>query len=110
MAPPPTEPSKQPTSAAMPSSNILKFSKKLARGCLCHRRHFRCHRCFHNSSATDRVGSGSCDSVAAFRGAGPAVVAIAGTGSGGYSGLGRLSILAAGGGGGSGTLDCSTVL
>ena len=28
MAPPPTEPSKQPTSAAMPSSNILKFSKK----------------------------------------------------------------------------------
>jgi len=28
MAPPPTEPSKQPTSAAMQSSNILKFSKK----------------------------------------------------------------------------------
>ena len=28
MASAPTEPSKQPTSAAMPSSNILKFSKK----------------------------------------------------------------------------------
>ena len=28
MASPPTEPSKQPTSAATPSSNILEFSKK----------------------------------------------------------------------------------
>jgi hypothetical protein len=68
-----------------------------ARPCLCHRRHLRCHRCFHNSAAADRVGNRSCDGVPAFLGAGPAVVAAAGTSSGGHSGLGCTSILAAGG-------------
>jgi hypothetical protein len=57
----------------------------------------RAHRCFHKSPAADRVGSGSCDSAAAFHGAGPTVVAFARTCSGGYSGLGRTSILAASG-------------
>jgi hypothetical protein len=96
MTPPPTEPSKQPTSAETPSSNTLKFSKKqLALAFVI--AGISDARCFHNSPAADRVGSGSCDSAAAFHGAGTAVVAIAGTGSRSYSGLGRTSILAAGG-------------
>jgi hypothetical protein len=96
MTPPPTEPStgEQRRDAIFEYSQIFQ---KTARPCFCHRRRLRCHRCFHNSSAADRVGSGPCDSAAPFHGAGPAVVVIAGTGSGSYSGLGRTSILAAGG-------------
>src|SRR6516165_1536766 len=77
--------------------NYSQVFQQAPRPCLCHRRHLRCHWCFGNSAAADRVGSTYCDGVAAFLGAGPAVVAIAGTCSGGHSGLGRTSILAAGG-------------
>ena len=75
-------------------SQILQ---KAARPCLRHRRHLRCHRRFRDPFAADRVGGGSWDSAASVHGAGPAMAAVAGTGSGGDSGLGGASILAAGG-------------
>src|SRR5215469_13140933 len=84
----------QRTDAIFEYSQIFQ---KTACACLCHRRHRRCDRCFRNSASADRVGSGSRNSAAAFHGAGPAVVAIAGTSSGGHSGFRRTSILAAGG-------------
>jgi hypothetical protein len=52
---------------------------------------------FRDPFAADRVGGGSWDSPAAVHGAGPAMATVAGTGSGGDSGLGGASILAAGG-------------
>src|SRR5215470_7161176 len=96
MTPLPPEPSKEPTSAETQSSNSLKFSKMQV--------------------ALAFVIAGISDAIGAFLtplppigwvtdGAtvllpflvGPAVVAVAGTSSGGHSGLGHTSILAAGG-------------
>ena len=96
MTPPPTEPSRQPTSVQTPSSNTLKFSKKQLALAFVIAGISDFIGAF-TTAAADRVGSGSCDSAAAFHGAGTAVVAIAGTGPGGHSGRGCTSILAAGG-------------
>jgi hypothetical protein len=96
MTPPPTEPSKQPTSAETPSSNTLKFSKK------------QLALAFVIAGISDAIGAfitplppigwvGILRQRCCFHGAGTAVVAITGTGSGGHSGLGRTSILVAGG-------------
>jgi len=93
---PPAEPIKQPGSAQTPSSNTLQFSKK------------QLALAFVIAGISDAIGAfvtllppigwvaDSCNSAAAFHGAGPAVVAIAGT-SGGHSGFGCTSVLAAGG-------------
>jgi hypothetical protein len=94
MNPAPPEPSKQPTSAETPSSNALKLSKRqlvLAFGIA------GISDAVNNAAAADRVDSRFCDGVAAFLGARPAVAAIAGISSGGHSGIGHTSILAAGG-------------
>jgi hypothetical protein len=88
------QPADQRSGANFEGSQILQ---KPARPCFRHRRHLRCDRRFRDPFAADRVGGGSCDSAAAFHSTGPAMAAVAGAGSGGDSGLGSASILAAGG-------------
>jgi hypothetical protein len=55
------------------------------------------HRRFRDPAATGRVVGGPRDSAIAVHGAGPAMAAVAGTGSGGDSWFGGASILAASG-------------
>jgi hypothetical protein len=55
------------------------------------------HRRFRDPAATGRMVGGPRDRAIAVHGAGPAMAAAAGTGSGGDSGLGGASILVAGG-------------
>ena len=96
MNPLPPEPSK-PTSAETPSSNALKFSKRQLVFAFGIAGISDVVGAFHNATAADRMGSRFCDGVAAFLDARPTVAAIARISSGGYSGLGRTSILADGG-------------
>ena len=92
----PTEPSKQPNSATTPIPTTSKFSKKQLALAFAIAGISDAIRSFRDPFAADRVGGGSWDGAAAVHGVGPAMAAVAGTGSGGNPGFGGASVIAAG--------------